>query len=172
MLARRYVSLLALGLWSWSPACAPNVSSPAVAPAPATATKADSSSSEATPSLPACAPPPDENSRVLLPDPHHRVCPAKRPAAAACTPGDATPLRLERPHLLCRPSVAASIAGRARAQCTIDVDGTLCDCRIVQGIAGADEAVLDALDTMRYTPVCWKGWPQRVPISVPLNMDR
>jgi hypothetical protein len=41
-------------------------------------------------------------------------------------------------------------SGIALAQCVIDLDGRLCDCKILRSVQGMDEPILDALDQMRF----------------------
>src|SRR5262249_45132857 len=63
----------------------------------------------------------------------------------------------------------ACVEGRVIARCTLTEDGVLVDCRIVKGLPFLDKEVLDALATHRYTPVLYKGKPQRVYYTFPFR---
>jgi hypothetical protein len=62
------------------------------------------------------------------------------------------------------------VAGLYVGHCVIDLDGRLCDCKIQTGIPGLDETLLDAMDTMRFSPVTYRGHPQRVSVKVPISI--
>jgi protein TonB len=112
------------------------------------------------------------------------VLPPADAGAAAATASDATPsvlpLKTEGlgpPHLLCAPSFTLTreaadhhASGIALAQCVIDVDGTLCNCRMVRSVPYMDDAILAYLSAARYTPVLYKGKPQRVQMMLPIRI--
>jgi protein TonB len=65
---------------------------------------------------------------------------------------------------------AMKIGGVALARCTIELDGTLSDCRITRPLPYMDDAILEALRAWRYTPVFYQGHPQRVIMTIPIRV--
>jgi protein TonB len=61
------------------------------------------------------------------------------------------------------------VEGKAVARCTITEEGELTDCYMVKSLPGVDEAILTALAGRRYTPVLYKGKPQRVFYTFPFT---
>jgi len=61
-----------------------------------------------------------------------------------------------------REASAVKAAGVVSVRCIITVEGTLKDCRVVQGVPYMDAAVLEALTRWKYTPVTFQGRPVSV----------
>ena len=86
-------------------------------------------------------------------------------------------IKIEKPKLVCSPQLrytkeayANRVSGIALAKCVIDLDGRLCDCKILRSVPGMDEAILDALDMMRYSPVLYEGHLQRIQWVIPFRI--
>jgi len=61
--------------------------------------------------------------------------------------------------------------GPAILKCVITEDGSLTNCRVVKGLAyGMDQAVLEAVQQWKYTPVIFRGKPVRVEYTVVLHL--
>jgi TonB family protein len=101
--------------------------------------------------------------------------PASPAPAAAAPPAAATPAvlpfgpEMSRPVLLSggdllppREAIVAGVSGTVIAKCTIMVDGSVRNCRIIKGLPYLDKAVLDMLATRRYSPVVYQGKPVSV----------
>jgi protein TonB len=61
-----------------------------------------------------------------------------------------------------REALVAGVSGTVIAKCTIMVEGTLRNCRIIKGLPYLDKAMLDMLATRRYAPVVYQGKPVSV----------
>ncbi|MFZ1288656.1 MAG: energy transducer TonB [Melioribacteraceae bacterium] len=69
------------------------------------------------------------------------------------------------------PEIAqkAGIDGKVILQGTIDKSGNVCDIIVLKGIgAGCDEAAIEALKSVQFTPGKQRGKPVKVRISVPI----
>ena len=84
---------------------------------------------------------------------------------------------MEHPKLLFRADVtysqtawAMKRGGVALAKCVIELDGSLSNCRMVHGIPDMDEPILQSLRSWRYTPVTYRGHPQRVLMTIPVHI--
>ena len=53
----------------------------------------------------------------------------------------------------------------------IDLDGRLCNCRMLHGLPYMDDVILSSLNTWKYTPVLYKGHPQRVYMVIPVRLS-
>jgi periplasmic protein TonB len=87
---------------------------------------------------------------------------------------------MTRPALLSGPQPAytrearaARVEGTVIAQCTISVEGSLRDCRILKGLPFLDDAVLSAFQQQRYKPALYGGRPisVRYVVSVRFTMQ-
>ncbi|MCP3101851.1 TonB family protein [Myxococcus sp. K15C18031901] len=56
----------------------------------------------------------------------------------------------------------ARVEGTMLAKCVITREGQVRDCRILKGMAHMDEAVVESLESRRYTPVYFQGSPVSV----------
>jgi protein TonB len=81
------------------------------------------------------------------------------------------------PRLIARKEIkysakawAMKIGGEAIARCIIELDGSLSDCRIVGHLQFMDDAILEALQGWRYTPVMYQGHPQRVRMNIRIQL--
>jgi hypothetical protein len=150
----------------------------------------DPSAPEADATLPPCALEVPDEQEVASLEPKTRYCSFDtRPADVSpsiVAPGpDAGPsvipigtAGMERPHLLCRPSIEYTrqaaenhVSGMAFAKCVIDLDGRLCNCRMLHGLPYMDDVILSSLNTWKYTPVLYKGHPQRVYMVIPVRLS-
>ncbi|HZH04777.1 MAG TPA: energy transducer TonB, partial [Myxococcaceae bacterium] len=61
-----------------------------------------------------------------------------------------------------REALEARIQGLMIVKCTITLEGTLRDCRVIKPLPHMERAVLDALASRRYTPVTFQGRPVAV----------
>jgi TonB family protein len=84
---------------------------------------------------------------------------------------------MKRPLLQCAPQIRYTkeasrnrVSGDVIAKCTLDGDGTLCDCELVKSVEGMDQAIFDGLDTMRYAPLVYKGRIVRIRMAVRLHL--
>ena len=57
------------------------------------------------------------------------------------------------------------------ARCTITRDGDVENCKIIKGVPHMNEAVLEALETRRYTPVVYQGKPIAVTYTFNVKLD-
>ena len=69
-----------------------------------------------------------------------------------------------------REANAARAQGTASVRCIITVEGTLKDCRIIQGVPFMNGAVLEALSRWRYSPVMFQGRPVSVYYAINLRL--
>jgi TonB family protein len=67
-----------------------------------------------------------------------------------------------------REARAVKAEGVVSVRCTITVEGTLKDCRVVHGVPYMDAAVLEALARWKYTPVTFQG--RAVSVYYPINL--
>jgi protein TonB len=86
---------------------------------------------------------------------------------------------MQRPKVVCSPSIRVpkkaleqQVSGMALAQCVVDVDGSLCDCKLLRSLPYMDEAILDAVDGMQYQPIIYKGRPVRVQMVIPIRIPK
>jgi protein TonB len=84
---------------------------------------------------------------------------------------------MEAPRLLTKTEITYSarawamrVGGVALAQCIIERDGSLSNCRITRSLPYMDEKILAALSGWRYTPVLYQGHPQRVLMTIPVRL--
>jgi TonB family protein len=84
---------------------------------------------------------------------------------------------MEPPRLLAKTEVtysakawAMKIGGVALARCTIELDGSLSNCRITHSLPYMDDAILQALRGWRFSPVIFQGHPQRVVMTLPIRV--
>jgi periplasmic protein TonB len=82
-----------------------------------------------------------------------------------------------KPEMLQKPDIrwskeafAMHIGGVALLKCTINLDGTVSDCKITKGLPYMDQQILEAVKTMRYSPIMYQGHPQRVEMVIPLRI--
>jgi TonB family protein len=176
-------------------ACAPGPVTPSSASSQAPGESSDPSApADAPTELPPCPLAMADEQDVASFEPPSRVCPfethAASPAPAsssdagdAAAPADGSLVigfrgnHMEKPQLLCRPRIVYTkqayenhVHGLALTKCVIDLDGTLCNCRITHSVPYMDEAILAATSTWKYTPVRYKGHPQRVEIIIPIKL--
>jgi len=72
--------------------------------------------------------------------------------------GMTRPTRISGPDpIYTRAAFLARVQGSMKIQCVISTDGWIYDCRVVQGLALMNQAVLDALVARRYRPVTFHG---------------
>lgn len=76
--------------------------------------------------------------------------------------GSPTPAYTQKAREIC-------VEGKVIARCTLTEDGLLIDCDVLQSVPYLDESVLTNLAQRRYTPVLYKGKPQRVYYTFPIN---
>jgi protein TonB len=81
------------------------------------------------------------------------------------------------PRLMARKEIeysakawAMKIGGEAIARCIIELDGSLSECRIVGHLPFMDDQILAALHGWRYTPVLYQGHPQRVRMTIRIQL--
>jgi TonB family protein len=87
------------------------------------------------------------------------------------SPGMVRPRLLSHPPLkYTREAMDARVGGVALVKCVVNLDGTLEQCRIVQGLPYMNEALLESVSQWRYTPVLYKGHPQRVEMIIPVRV--
>jgi protein TonB len=85
---------------------------------------------------------------------------------------------MERPKLVTTPStltyskeaMAMKVGGVALAKCTINLDGTLTDCKITKSVPYMDQQILESLRSWKYTPVMYQGRPQRVEMIIHIKV--
>lgn len=70
-----------------------------------------------------------------------------------------------------REALERGLEGKVIAQCIISEEGALEDCDIIQSVPFLDDAVLASLRSRRYTPVLFKGQPQRVFYTFPFTFS-
>ncbi len=145
---------------------------PASALAPTVAPKAED------PALPTAAaaiaasasPPPSAAAIAAAPSSVVASAPTAAPAATSSLP-TVLPFgpEMSRPVLLSgsdpvftREAIVSGVEGVMIAKCTITMQGTLQNCRIVKGLPYMDKAMLDALATRKYAPVMYQGRPVAV----------
>jgi TonB family protein len=88
------------------------------------------------------------------------------------TPGMVRPRLLSHPApTYTREAFDARVGGIALIRCVINLDGTLEQCRIVKGLPHMDEALLESVSQWTYTPVFYKGHPQRVEMVIPVRVS-
>jgi hypothetical protein len=73
-----------------------------------------------------------------------------------------------RDPMLSRKAVENCVEGWMIVKCTIDVDGAIKNCRVIQSLPYLEQEVLSALMSRRYTPVLFKGSP--VPVDYVFNI--
>ncbi len=69
-----------------------------------------------------------------------------------------------------REASAMHVSGVALVNCTVNLDGSLSDCRITKSLPYMDEAILQGLKSMRYTPGMYQGHPQKDKMTFPLRI--
>jgi hypothetical protein len=81
------------------------------------------------------------------------------------------------PRLIARKEIeysakawAMKIGGEAIARCIIELDGSLSECHIVGHLPFMDDQILAALHGWRYTPVLYQGHPQRVRMTIRIQL--
>jgi TonB family protein len=77
---------------------------------------------------------------------------------------------VQPPPVYTREASAAHAQGTVSVRCTITVEGTLKDCRVLKGVPFMDGAVLDALSRWRYSPVTFQGRPVSVYYAINLRL--
>jgi protein TonB len=70
-----------------------------------------------------------------------------------------------------REALAAHVTGLLIARCTITRDGEIENCKIIKGLPHMNEAVLQTLETWRYTPVRYQGKPISVIYTFNIKLD-
>jgi serine/threonine protein kinase len=89
--------------------------------------------------------------------------PGVAPAVLPFGPEMTRPVLLSGAELVpTREALVAGVSGTMIAKCTISVDGSLRNCRILKGLPHLDKAMLDMLATRRYSPVLYQGKPVSV----------
>jgi protein TonB len=80
---------------------------------------------------------------------------------------------VRRPELVVRTPVyytkeaaAQNVQGVAVVKCIIELDGSLSHCSIVRGLPYMNESILASVAQWRYTPVMFRGHPQRVEMNI------
>lgn len=63
------------------------------------------------------------------------------------------------------------VHGTVVARCTLDVQGKLTDCAIVESVPEMDAEVLDSISTRQYEPAAWGGNPVEVPFDVRVDVS-
>src|SRR5690349_11130496 len=78
-------------------------------------------------------------------------------------------LAMERPRRLSgdspvytREAAEQHVEGTFIARCELTENGDVTDCCVLKGLPYMNEAVLDALETWKYTPARFKGRPVRI----------
>jgi protein TonB len=71
-----------------------------------------------------------------------------------------------------REAFEHNIGGIALVRCIIELDGSVSHCRMRKRLPNMDEAILSSVSKWRYTPVLFKGRPQRVEIIIPIRIPR
>jgi hypothetical protein len=151
---------------------------PAGPPASATATSASTAGDpheEPAPSEPQCTPPTNAGS----------TGDAGSPTASAQTGSDSGIIGakeafgggMTRPSVLCAPrltfskeALAHGVSGVALLKCIIELDGWLSHCTLIKSLPYMDDHLLAATTRMRYTPVMYRGHPQRVEMVIPIRV--
>src|SRR5260370_12419523 len=84
---------------------------------------------------------------------------------------------MQKPTLLTTPAViyskesmAMKVGGVALVECAVNLDGTLTDCKIMNGLPYMDQQILESLRSWKYTPVTYQGHPQRVEMIIPFRV--
>jgi len=109
----------------------------------------------------------------IAPESPNAAAPAAAPPSNAAAGGAPSVLpfgpEMTRPTLVSgselvypREAIVAGVAGTIIAKCTITVEGTVRNCRIIKGLPFLDKATLDTLATRRYSPVIYQGKPVSV----------
>ena len=70
-----------------------------------------------------------------------------------------------------REALAAHVTGLLVARCTITREGDVENCKIIKGLPHMNEAVLQTLETWRYTPVQYQGKPISVTYTFNVKLD-
>jgi len=65
-----------------------------------------------------------------------------------------------------KEALAMRVGGVVLAECVINQDGSVSDCRVTKGLPYMDKQIADGLRTVKYTPVMYQGHPQRVKMIV------
>ncbi len=68
-----------------------------------------------------------------------------------------------------REALVARVEGTLIARCVITTTGAVRNCRIIKGLPHLDQAVLQALQQRRYTPVLYNGQPVNVEYTFPFR---
>jgi TonB family protein len=178
VLAMLQNATLAIAIPGFLMACAPSAPAPPESP---------SGAAEAAPenvgALPWCAPAPPVEEGVGSLEPKTRSCSFDE-APVVFQPSSTTPPveggtadeQMTPPQLLCRPAIhyperalENKAAGVVRVKCVLDLDGSLCNCRIVKSVPFTDDAILASMGTWKYTPIVFKGRPRRVQTVSPIG---
>jgi protein TonB len=84
---------------------------------------------------------------------------------------------MAKPSLLCmapinlsREAAAHGVSGVALIHCVVEVDGWLSQCRLAKSLPHMDDQLLAATTTMRFTPIMYRGHPQRVRMTIPIRV--
>jgi protein TonB len=86
-------------------------------------------------------------------------------------PGVAKPVLVSQaPMVFTREAYEHNVGGIALVKCIIELDGSVSQCRIVKGLPYMNEAILGSVSRWRYTPVLYKGHPQRVEMVIPVRV--
>lgn len=85
--------------------------------------------------------------------------------------GMSRPTRLKgRDPEFTREALEARVSGRMIVKCTINIDGSLENCRIIKPLPHMEQAVLAALKTWKMTPVTFQGRPVRVDYVINIQL--
>jgi TonB family protein len=84
---------------------------------------------------------------------------------------------MERPKLVktvlpvyTREAMEQHIEGKMIVRCTITLDGSLANCRVIKGLPYLNEAVIEAVRQWRYEPVQFRGQPVAVDYMITINL--
>jgi protein TonB len=98
-------------------------------------------------------------------------------AAAPKGPVDFDPGKMDPPKLLGGPEIRYTdkalereVQGKMIVKCIVTTDGKVTSCRVVQGLAFMDWAVIGALEKRRYVPATLGGKPVEVDYTFVLNL--
>ncbi|HRE92087.1 MAG TPA: energy transducer TonB, partial [Myxococcota bacterium] len=69
-----------------------------------------------------------------------------------------------------REALEAGVEGTMIVKCVIEVDGRLENCRVIKSLPYMEKAVLEALDSHRYSPVTFQGRPARVDYTFTIRL--